>query len=112
MSDRVASYDGLDTANAKRAHHKLAKSKKKYKQSDLPTYSSNIEQLDECDENTEDGLFTPPKPKVERSHKRVVKSETDMHIPHDVLSSPILNSVAIRNKITPTKISAIIEAFI
>ena len=89
-----------------------AKAKRKYKQSDLPTSSPKIEQLDEFDENTEDGLFTPPKPKVERSHKRVVKSGTDMHITHDVLSSPILKSVAIRIKITPTKISAIIEAFI
>ena len=55
-------------------------------------------------------MFTPPKPK--RSHKRIAKTGTDLHVTHDILSSPILNSCAIRNGMTPTSVAALLKVFI
>ena len=46
------------------------------------------------------------------THKRTVKTGTTIFIPHDILKSSKIQSVAMRNKISPVGLSAIIEAII
>ena len=54
----------------------------------------------------------PYEPSTSKSHKRVVKTGTSIVIPHDVMKSPLFVATTIRNKITPTALSATLHSFI
>ena len=55
-------------------------------------------------------MFAPPPAK--RSHKRTVKVGTTITVPHDVMRSKCLMSVAVRNKVSPTALASIVGAII
>ena len=62
------------------------------------------------EEASADILFTPPNKKS--THKRTVKTGTNIWVPHDVLKSPALVSVATRNQVTPIAPAAIVTTLI
>ena len=114
MSNREAHYSGCDKVTSSVINRRQLKSKQeetrvlneKKRKSDQ--FLANTD-FYECEEET-DSDFLPIAPS--RSHKRIVKTGTNLHVPHDVLKSPIIVSALTRNKITPTKASSLLSAII
>ena len=103
MSNREAHYSGCDKVTSSVINRRQLKSKqeeicvlneKKRKSDQFLAYTDSYE----CEEES-DSDFLPIAPS--RSHKRIVKTGTNLHVPHDVLKSPIIVSALTRNKITP-----------
>ena len=69
-------------------------------------------ETDDENEDTIDSIESTSITTPVRSHRRTLKTGTNVTIPHDVLKSPLLISTCTRNKITPTKMSAIVHALI
>ena len=70
--------------------------------------SSEDEHADEEDATVLIYSLSTPK----RSRKRVVKTETSIFVPHDILKSPQIVSTSTRKKITPTAMSATLTTII
>lgn len=68
----------------------------------IDTTSSDVE------ENAFEGTESSP---VKRKHRRT-KSGVDVHIPPDILKNELIQSTAIRNKITPTALSAVMHSIV
>ena len=114
MSNREAHYSGCDKVTSSIINRRQFKSmqekicvlkEKKRKSDQFLAYTDSYE----CEEES-DSDFLPITPS--RSHKRIVKTGTNLHVPHDVLKSPIIVSALTRNKITPTKASSLLTAII
>ena len=114
MSNREAHYSGYDKVTSSVINRRQLKSKqeenrvlneKKRKSDQFLSYTDTSE----CEEES-DIDFLPISPG--RSHKRIIKTGTNIHVPHDVLKSPAIVSALTRNKITPTKASTLLSVFI
>ena len=115
LTDRSAQYSVCDKITpsvinkrhlkAQQAEQRVLNEKKRKFEEFSVIVNSDLE-----DEEIVDRDYLPTA--QSRSHKRTVKTGTTIKIPHDILKSPPLVSVATRNKIRPTKMSAVLHALI
>ena len=75
------------------------------------TTSDEEELIESVDADVEMEEVVPDKGD-QRSHKRVVKSGETLFIPHNILSSPAMISVADRNKVSHTALASIVNTLI
>ena len=118
ISDRIAHYSNQDKKTTsvirKRSDRKKQVLNMHKKHNNIRIDENDHTELSVSDdEDFSDHEFNPILTTTPvRSHKRTVKTGTTITIPPDILKSPILNSVCIRNKITPTEKSALLHAII
>ena len=121
MTDRAAQYSSVDVKMSKidtwrlvckQEGPRMKENLKKRQQLDATlaqlSASSEDEHTDEEDATVPIYFLSTPK----RSHKRVVKTGTNIFVPHDILKSPKVVSTSTRNKITPTAMSATLTSII
>ena len=117
MTDRKYTYTGKDFItsksekyrNMKVQHEKKRLFKEENRKSAEVTVWLESDEEDVIEEDaTSQIIFETPK----RTHRRTLKTGTNIFVPHDILKSPGLVSAAVRNQITPTALSATINAMI
>ena len=114
MTDRKYTYTGKDLITSKTVRHRYMKMQSEQirviEESNKSAEITGTPEFDEevVEEDTTPTISETPK----RSHKRTVKTGTHIFVPHDILKSPSLVSTAVRNQITPTALSATVQALI
>lgn len=119
MSDRIATYDKQDFITTKSEEIRKTREEK-----EMQRYKGHaVQQLEIRIPATEGNLIesetdstghdsNDPEEEFRRSHKRAKKTGTTIFIPHDVLKSSLIVSAAVRNKISPTALSATLHSVI
>lgn len=133
QTDRKASFGGVDSVlggNQKRKVQRelLEIKRREAAQAEMATLSTTAtatldvgidsEDSNECEDDTDDAYgenlastTDPTASKSQRKHRRV-REGTKAFIPHNILQSPKLVSLATRMKLTPTQQAAFTKAFI
>ena len=114
MTDRAAQYSVCDRITPAFIDKRYVKAQQAEKRA-LNEKKRKFEEISEkfdSDSELEDMEIDYVLPPSVRSHKRTVKTGTTLKVSHDILKSPALVSVATRNKISPTKMSAVLHALI
>ena len=119
MSDRKAVMSGVDSKLSKTekkvAERRVAELKRKHSEEErklqLEVNKDTLSERSDLEVDSEDHdevIFDVNR----RKHRRIVKTGQNLFIPHNILKSPLVVSVAIRNKIKPTGLALIVTAII
>ena len=116
QTDRKASYTGRDTRYEQivNARQERRSEKASLSREPVPTDTNMCqfgEMNDSADSSESDEDFTFVKQTDRRQHRRT-KSGVDLHIPPDILKNELIQSTAIRNKVTPTALSAVVHSIV
>jgi hypothetical protein len=116
-TDRKAAIAGLDIitlAKQKKSAERVLTAEKRQEKAVIDSQSQFSKIILDQNSSSEDeqpstSFLPPPPPK---SHKRTAKTGTEAFIPHNILSSPRLVSLASRMKMTPTQQAAFTQAIV
>lgn len=113
MNERKFTIGGLDKNLAKTENNSFKRKEKEMKRKEkasIPNETTSSQLLDvDCDDDGDDPEVKIDKPKT---HKRVKKTGGDLHMSHDILKKKKIVSTAIRNKISPTSMSAVLQSIV
>ena len=124
MTDRVASYGNIDIIatqkednRRKRRFDELIRSEGKLEESeDIRLYEDDHIDQDSNESSNEqehdDDQVVPSVVASTRPHRRHVKRGTPVFVPHDILRNRDVVATAVRNKISPTALSATVRTVI
>jgi hypothetical protein len=120
MSDRKASMGGIDkplSITEKKVALRQKLEEKRYQKEREQQKKQSESLVDLVSDDTDDDNSSEYEPddvreSGRRSHHRTKKTGTDVHIPFDILHSEELVSTAVRNKISPTVLSATVHSLI
>lgn len=118
QSDRKFTMGGVDKNLSKTekqiAHRQIAQLKRKNSEEERRLSQENQGTSSTFD--ISDGTDSDDTPSIpiatKASHKRLSKTGVNLFMPHDILKKPAVVSSAIRNKITPTALSAIVSSIV
>ena len=118
MSDRIASYSGIDKMATEISNKRLKRSHETATQQKTASNQS-IEQLEhtllDSTMSSDGGMDAGPstsREELSRQHRRTKKAGVDVFIPHDILKSSELIACSLRNNISSTQLSAIVHSLI
>ena len=126
MSSRTATMAGVDKSLVvternvkKRKEHQAKRSgkEKKRQESDQHRSVNSTEAIpsgtfDPPEDRDNDVQYLPRQSQFETPHRRLKKTGTEVHIPHDILKSEALVSTAVRNNISPTALAATVTSLV
>ena len=105
-NERKFTIGGLEKNLAKTENNSSIRKEK----ASIPNETTSSQLLDvDCDDDGDDPEVKIDKPKT---HKRVKKTGGDLHMSHDILKKKKIVSTAIRNKISPTSMSAVLQSIV
>lgn len=117
-TDRKATIAGVDSVTLtklKRKEEKLQNNEKRRKISDAETkemFSTRTLESSTSEESEGENVNFTQRPTTPKSHKRTKRTGTEAFVPHDILKSPRLVSLAARIKMTPAEQAAYTKAFV
>jgi len=120
-TDRVASFGVLDQALASQIKRKQSRTLKQRefqeqaeKETDLAYQTVELADSESSQDEEDPGedLVTPPGPPLIKTHHRAARPGTAAFIPHDILKSPKLVSLATRMKLSPAEQAAYTQAIV